>query len=252
MGVALRACQKHSSSKPFARPWAVAGRALPDPPRRPRRSRHQSAHGAFGCRSARGRRRRVRLPRHDRTAVGRHRPHVRARRRAAPARARRHHRSPVRVGAAVGALRRPGRDVGHDGRRHRRRRAEHVAGADPRLGHTRPGRGLQPVHQLARLEHDLRRGRGQPVRRRRDDGRQVGPHPRRDGGVRRRVARAGAARPGRGPLRQRDRADQRRRARRGPARTRLGQDPLAAARSRPTASSPPRWRARSPTARRRC
>ena len=61
----------------------------------------------------------------------------------------------------------------------------------------RSGRGVQPVHQLAGLAHDLRQRRGQPVRRRRDDGRQVGPHPRRDGGVRRRVARAGAPGAGR-------------------------------------------------------
>ena len=168
----------------------------------------------------------LRVPRRDRPAGRRHRSHVRSRRRAARARPRGHDRPPVRVGPAVGALRGAGGHVRHDGCRHRRRRAEHVAGADPGVGRARPGRGIQPVHELAGLEHDLRSRRGQPVRRRRDDGRQVGPQPRRDGGVRGRVARAGAACAGRGPVRQRDRPDQRRRARRGAARAELGQDPL--------------------------
>ena len=47
--------------------------------------------------------------------------------------------------------------------------------------------------------------RGQPVPRRRDDRREVGHLPRRDGGLRRRVAHPGAQGPGRRPLRGRDR-----------------------------------------------
>ena len=126
------------------------------------------------------------------------------------------------------AVRRPGRDVGDDGPRRRRRRAEHEHGADHVGRRRRQGARLRrPVQRFAAVDDPLRQRRGQPVRRRRGDGREVGHLPRGDGGVRRRVPRAGAPRPRRGPLRGRDRAARRPRLRRGPARAELGEDPLA-------------------------
>ena len=78
------------------------------------------------------------------------------------------------------------------------------------------------------LGEALRRRRGEPVQRRRDDRREVGLLPRRHGGLRGREPRAGHPGPRRGALRGRDRAARGRRARRGPARAELGEDPLAA------------------------
>ena len=139
-----RRSRSHSRRSPRRRP--VAG-----PPRRPRRARHPGADRAVGHRPERRRRRRVRQRRLGRPAGRVHRPHVLARRRPAPARARHHDRPPVRLGPAGRALRRPGGDVGDDGPRRRRRRAEHVddpdlLGDDPR----RPARVRRSLHRLDR------------------------------------------------------------------------------------------------------
>ena len=80
------------------------------------------------------------------------------------------------------------------------------------------------VHRFTGVGSALRHAGGVAVPRRRDDRGEVEPHPRRHGDVRRRVARAGVARAGRGPLRPRDRPARRRHGRRRPARARPRQD----------------------------
>ena len=190
---------------------------------------HQGADRADGRRPGRGRRRRVRQRRQHRPAGRRHRPHVLAGDRLPRARARHHRRPPVRIRPAGRALRRAGGDVGHHGPRRRRRRAEHEPDPDHARDGRRPGvRARDPVRELTGLAGALRRPGGVAVPRRRDDRREVGHLPRRHGGVRGRVARAGAAGARRGPVRERDRPARRVHVRRGAARAELGQDPVAA------------------------
>ncbi len=84
--------------------------------------------------------------------------------------------------------------------------AEHVAAADL-VGHGRR-RGLRvhdAVRRVARLAGTLPRPGDLAVRRRRDDRREVGHLPRGDGAVRAGEPPACGSRPGRGPLRERDR-----------------------------------------------
>ena len=196
-------------------------------------------------RPGRRRRRDPRLLRHDRLAGRRHRAHGLAGGRAARPRAGRDHRPPVRLVAAGGALRRPGRDVRHPGPRRRRRRAEHERDPDLRRDARRPAvRLLDAVRRVARLAGALRRPGGQPVPLGRDDRREVGHLPRGDGGVRARLARAGPGRDRRGPVRERDRAGRRSRRRASTptsarARRRWRRWP-ASSRWRPAAGSPPR------------
>ena len=181
-------------------------------------------------RSRRGRGRDLRLRRHRRRAGRRHRPHLLAGRRPPRARARHHRRPAVRLGPAGHPLRRPGGDGRRQRRRRRRRRAADVDDPD-QLGHDprRRPRLRRPVHRLRGLGEALRRRRGEPVQQRRDDRREVGLLPRRDGGLRGREPRAGHPGPRRGSLRgARSRRSTGVDARRGPARAELGEDPLAA------------------------
>ena len=177
-----------------------------------------------------GRGRRLRLRRRDRSAGRRHRPHVLARGRAPRGGPGHDDRPAVRLEPAGGALRRAGRDERHERRDRRRRRAEHEH--DPDLlgdDRRRAVRLHRPVQHEHRLGRALRHPGGEPVPRRGDDRREVGRHPRGDGGVRGRVARARAAGAGRGSLRARDRAARRGHARRRAARAELGEDPVAQA-----------------------
>ena len=130
------------------------------------------------------------------------RPARLARRRLSLPRARHHHRPPLRLEPAGGALRRAGRDVGLPRRRGRRRRREHEPRADG-LG-ARGRRRLRAVGPGAlRTRADLpgrgrRAGRGALEGRARGDGRLRGPlpRPRRGGPLLRRLRpRGGRRRP---------------------------------------------------------
>ena len=108
-------------------------------------------------------------------------------------------------------------------------------------------RARDAVLELARLAGALRRPGGLAVPRRRDDRREVGHLARRHGGVRGRVARAGAAGARRGSVRERDRP-----ARRAAPSTKARASPTGRRSARcprwsRAAASPPRCRARSAT-----
>ena len=154
-----------------------------------------------------------------------HRPQRRARRRLARVGARHHGRPPVRLVAAGGPLRRPGRDRRRLRRRGRRRRRGMTTSADGRVGH--PGLGIPfgptvwPATRTRRPRPAGHLGRA--------DRRQVGPHPRGPRRLRRREPAAGGPGHRRGPLRQRDRAGQ----------GRAASTARRARSSRPTSSSPP-------------
>ena len=208
---------------------ATRGRTLAGTSRRPRRALDPRARRTHGHRPGRGRRRRVRQRRQHRPPGRRHRAHVLAGGRDARARAGHHHRPAVRFRAAGDPLRRAGGDVGNDGPRRRRWRAEHEPDPDLRRHARRPGlRARDAVLGVARLEGALRRPGGLAVPRRGDDRREVGHLARRHGAVRGRVARARDARARRRALRARDRAARRVHVRRRTARAQLGQDPIAA------------------------
>ena len=153
----------HHRRRPNARGQARR-LALDGPLRRPRRARAEGIDGAHGRRSRRRRGRDLRLLRHDRVAVRRHRAHLLARGGSARARARRDDRPPVRLVAAIGALRRAGRDERHQRSGRRGRRAEHerdpdLVGDDARAAARLPG----SVQRLEGLGRALRRGRGVAV-----------------------------------------------------------------------------------------
>ncbi len=108
-----------------ARRWPVAGA-----PCRSGRPTARRADGPHRRRPRRRRGRRLRLPRHDRTAGRRHRPHLLARCGAARGGARHDRRPPVRVVAAGGALRGTGCHVRDPGPGRGGRCAEHVRHSD--------------------------------------------------------------------------------------------------------------------------
>ena len=140
------------------------GGARGDALRRPGRALALGAGRADRDRPGRGRRRDPRLLRHDRLAGRRRRPDGVAGGRPARPRAGRDHRPAVRLLAAGGALRRPGRDVRHPGPGGRRRRAEHERHPDLRGHAGRPAVRLRDtVRRVARLAGALRRPGGQPV-----------------------------------------------------------------------------------------
>ena len=115
-----------TSSTQCAPRWAPRRRALAGAPRRPRRPLHQGAGRAYRHRPR---------PRSRTWCSATSTPSARrpvtspARAGSSPglpgARARHHHRPPVRLGATGRPLRRAGRDERHQGPRRRRRRAEH-------------------------------------------------------------------------------------------------------------------------------
>ena len=110
-----------------------------------------------------------------------------------------------------------------------------------------------PLRGQRGLAGTVRGPAGQPVRRRRDDRREVGHQQAGPGGVRAPLAPAGAPGHRRGPLRAGDRRLRRGRRRRGPAPGHLaGEDGRRSSRSSTAAPSPPPAPPRSPTARRPC
>ncbi len=126
-----------------------------------------------------------------------HRPQRRPGRRLARVGARHHRRPPVRLVAAVGPLRRPGRDRRRLRRRRRRRGRGHEHHPDGRLGHARV-HALRPQDDGALRRRRRPRAPGHLGRAHR---RQVGPVPR--GPRRLRGAEPAAGAPGHrgGPLR---------------------------------------------------
>ena len=197
--------RRHRGSRPYtggeAGRWVVRGA-----PGRPVRARAGGVGGPVRDRPGGGRRRRLGLCVPGRRADLRHRAQRRARRGLAGDGHGRHARPAVRVEPAVGALRggRAGRGAVRRGGRGRR--GVDVAGADGLLG-----RGRRPVR--AALRGPLRRRSPQPGRRRRDDGRALGPLARRPGRVLGGLAREGGRRPRRRPVRRADRAGHHRRRR---------------------------------------
>ena len=142
-----------------------------------------------------------------------------------------HRRPPVRLVAAGGALRRAGGDVGHAATSSSPAACSRCRDPDL-LGDDRwPSRSASPTRSPARRAGCERYGTQEvsQFRARRDDRREVGHHPRRHGGVRGRVARAGDRGPRpKGRFDARSRRSNGARPRRGPARAELGEDPLAA------------------------
>ena len=202
------------------------GRARRRASGRPRGPRPGCPVRAHRRRSGRGRGRDDGLSRQPRPQRGRRRPHLLARGRASRSGARHDDRPPVRIGATGRALRGDRRDGGGERPGGRRRRAEHVDDPDRLRPHRGRGtRVARPLLDVEGLGGPLRNPGGVTVPGRPDDCRQVGHRPRRDGALRPGVARAGADRDRRGPLRQRDRRLRRgHHRRRTPAGDELGED----------------------------
>ena len=205
-------------------------------------------------RPGRGRRRDLRLRRHDRSAGGRHRAHVLARRRAPRGSSGHDRGSPVRLVATGGPFRRAGGDVGHQRPRRRGRRAEHdrrsrsarrcssassTASSDPSSGS--PGWEARVRHQeVSQFRAAEMIAEKWDISREEMEAFAVESH------------RRALARPRRRSLRPRDRAARRRHPRRRPARDPTSRRSARSARSSKAVASPRRCRHRSPTPRPRC